>query len=263
MDCVIFDIKRYTVHDGPGIRQTIFFKGCPLSCWWCHNPESISREIQTVAKTDRIGSSVFQSTETIGKRTTVDELFEKVLKDSVFYEESGGGVTLSGGEPALQYEAVAALARLCKDASIHTALDTSGFAPRRNYELLSEVIDLFLFDIKHIDEAEHLRYTGVSNKLIIENLGFLNERGKNICARIPIIPGINDNSDVMKRIIELIKKHDSISEVYLLPYHPSGRKKYQTLGKPYLAEHIAEPSKEYMDDLKQMFENNGLITKIY
>ncbi len=188
MKGLIFDIKRYAIHDGPGIRVTFFMKGCPLECWWCHNPESISPLPQTVQRTDKIGNRQFQVTEQIGKEYSVGELLDIVNRDLVFIEESGGGVTFSGGEPLMQSEFLSEALGLFRQSGIHTAVDTSGQADRRIIDRIIGDTDLFLFDIKHLDPDKHLKYTGVRNGLILDNLTYILSRGKKVNIRIPIIP---------------------------------------------------------------------------
>ena len=167
---VIFDIKRFAVHDGPGIRTTIFLKGCPLSCWWCHNPESRSDEPQQSVRHLTLEGGIFDKEEITGYEVGVDEIIQQVERDRIFYEESGGGVTLSGGEPLNQPQFCRELLRSLKTSGFHTALDTTGYAPEEDILSVMPFTDLFLYDLKLMDETEHLKYTGVSNKGILENL---------------------------------------------------------------------------------------------
>ena len=165
MKGLIFDIKRYAIHDGPGIRVTFFMKGCPLNCWWCHNPESISPFPQVVERTDKIGERVFRVKEQIGKKYSVSDLMDVVHRDLVFIEESGGGVTFSGGEPLMQAEFLIEALSYFRESGIHTAVDTSGQADRTVIDRIIENTDLFLFDIKHLDPERHLEFIGTRNRI--------------------------------------------------------------------------------------------------
>lgn len=266
---LIFDIRRYAVHDGPGIRTTVFLKGCPLSCWWCHNPESQSAEPQLMfrearcahcgacaqacpqaaiawqgglpvteaARCTRCGACTRAcpagARELTGQDLNVPQVMALLRRDVAFFDQSGGGVTLSGGEPLDQPEFSAALLRACQAEDIHTALDTCGYAP---WEVLDEVrthTDLFLYDVKLMDDDLHRRYTGVSNRLILENLRRLAGLGHKIILRVPLIPGITDGEDNLRAIAELARSLPNTPRVDLLPYHDAARLKYQRLGIAY------------------------------
>ncbi len=195
MQGLIFDIKRFAIHDGPGIRTTIFFKGCPLECWWCHNPESRNPEQETVIREHKLNGEVFEIREVTGRRMSVSEVLREIEKERMFMDESGGGVTLSGGEPLMQPAFCLALLRECRSAGIHTTLDTTGCVSKKIMTEVMAFVDLFLYDLKHMQENIHKKYTGVGNKLILKNLKFLHESGKNIILRLPVVPGVNDLMD--------------------------------------------------------------------
>jgi pyruvate formate lyase activating enzyme len=169
-------------------------KGCPLSCWWCHNPEGISPEPETVEQIQKVGDKEFNVTEQAGKYYTADDVIGIMDKEKIFISESKGGVTFSGGEPMLQPEFLLEALRKCKSAGYHTAVDTSGYSKAESYKSILPYTDLFLFDIKHLDDTKHFQYTGVSNDLILNNLQLLLDSGKDIWIRVPVIPGINDDS---------------------------------------------------------------------
>ena len=199
----IFDIKKYSVNDGPGIRTTIFFKGCPLNCWWCHNPESQNSESEEIDNClFRWNLSYDQSKRSkIGSQVIVDEVMKEIEKDIPFYEESNGGATFSGGEPMLQIDFLQSLLAECKRKDIHTAIDTTGYAPLSDFEKIYDYTDIFLYDLKLMDDKIHFEYCGVSNKLIHENLISLSSRGNKIILRLPIIPTITDTEENINQTI--------------------------------------------------------------
>ncbi|GAK53160.1 glycyl-radical enzyme activating family protein [Candidatus Moduliflexus flocculans] len=248
----IFNLQRYAVHDGPGIRITVFLKGCPLRCWWCHNPESQRREIETFAQTDR----------QIGREMTVDALLREIEKERVFFDESGGGVTFSGGEPLMQPEFLRAALQACQQREIHTALDTSGYAPADIFDATIELVDLCLFDLKLIDDQRHREYTGVSNAPILSNLRALSQRGKPLWLRLPIIPGITDTEKNLVDILALLPDITTIQQINLLPYHRIADGKYQRLLVANKMAGVESPSSERMDALKTHFETSGISVKI-
>jgi len=271
---IVFDIKRFAVDDGPGIRTTVFFKGCPLRCVWCHSPESIKREPELVFYEKRCircgrcveacpesaqemksdGERVIdrgrctncgkccevcgpQALEMKGREYTTQQLFAEIQKDSVFYQESGGGVTFSGGEPTIQFNFLMGVLEKCKKESIHTALDTSGFV---KWQLLCEMancVDLFLYDLKHIDNDKHIEYTGVSNELILDNLRKLVALGKDILVTVPLIPGYNDSEQNLKGIMDYVKEL-GLKKVIFMPYNKSGEAKYKWLGSDFELPHL-------------------------
>ena len=260
-----FDIKKFAIHDGPGIRTTVFLKGCPLNCVWCHNPESISPEKQLsfqerkctfcgncvtacpngchtitlppdgdsrpehridyekcVAGGACVEVCLGRALSIVGMEVHPDEILEEVLKDKAYYDASGGGLTVSGGEPAIHPDFLCEFLKKAKDAGLHVCLDTSGFASRRNYERILPYVDIVLFDCKETDPARHREYTGVANRPILENLAWMDEQGATIILRCPIIPGLNDREEHFRAIGALADKHSHITEVHVLPFHPMG-----------------------------------------
>lgn len=264
MKGLIFSIKRYSVHDGPGIRLTFFMKGCPLSCIWCHNPEGISPMPETVVRANRIGGKSFINEEEMGKFYTVKEILWILDKERVFINQSGGGVTFSGGEPLLQPDFLLEALKTFKANGYHTAVDTSGYASRENFRAIIPFTDLFLFDIKHLDDAKHIELTGVSNKLILDNYMMLLKEAKDIMLRIPVIPGINDDKSHMQRMKNFITGSETaaLKKISLLPYHKIGSSKYQSFNRTYKMEGVEPPAKEEMRLLKEMFSETGVKVKI-
>jgi len=294
---IIFDIKRFSVHDGPGIRTTIFFKGCPLSCWWCHNPESQSVRpelmlwpdrcigcetcvkvcpngavsvVDNVILTDRnkcvvcgvcVDNCPATAREIVGREVSVEELLEEIEKDQTFYDESGGGVTVSGGEPFLQWEFLEELLQACTDREIHTAVDTSGYVDADVIARVSAVVDLFLYDLKLMDAERHRYYTGVSNEVILSNLKMLNSLGKRIFVRFPVVPGINDGEDNVRKMAEFVSTLNSVEEVDVLPYHKGGEQKARRIGKRYLYSG-EQPSEEAVNGIVNLLQEYGLKVKI-
>ena len=240
MRALICDVKRFAVHDGDGIRTTVFFKGCPLKCVWCHNPESISFKPQTAFYKDKcIGCGECQKENftpddclgeaqiQYGKAVTVEELLPQLLEDRDFYESSGGGVTLSGGECLCQADFCAELLKALKEKGINTAVDTCGFVAKDAIDKVLPYTDTFLYDIKAIDEAVHIRCTGQSNQPILENLKYIDSCGKAIEIRIPYVPGYNDGQ--INKTAEFLKPLKNIKTVKILPYHNYAGSKYEAL----------------------------------
>jgi glycyl-radical enzyme activating protein family len=263
MKGILFDIKRFAVHDGSGIRTTVFMKGCPLACDWCHNPESMDTKICVVRKNVKIGNKIFTEDETVGYEITSDQLWDELKKDRIFMEESGGGVTFSGGEPLMQPKFLKEMLIVCKREEIHTAVDTSGFASWATLRELLPYIDLFLYDLKIMDEKLHKVHTGVSNKLVLENLTrLLNER-KKVRIRIPMIPGISFTSENIRQSIDYLKKlPDCIEGVDLLPYHNTAIHKYERFRFSNKLEKMGSLAKEELVNVKQQFELAGFRTNI-
>ena len=295
---VIFDIRKYSIHDGPGIRTTVFFKGCPLSCGWCHNPEgqaskpeimyrqsrciqcdtclavcpagAISRNdgvtLIDLKKCDLCGDCLAncysQGLELAGRMMTVNEVLAEIERDVIFYDQSGGGATFSGGEPLLQHDFLKALLQACGERGIHTALDTSGYASWQALDDLRAYVGLFLYDLKLMDDAQHRNYTGVPNKLILKNLQRLSDHGQRIIVRVPIIPGINDHADNLRQTGKFLAGLSSLERVDLLPYHKIGLGKYTSLQKVYKLNEIQPPSQERMAELASIFYGFGLNVKI-
>jgi len=294
---IIFNIQRYSIHDGPGIRTTVFLKGCPLNCWWCQNPESQTDKQEMIFWEDRcIGCALCsincpsgaismkdgkpvtnrnecimcgkcsricpaRAREIMGSKVSADDVIKEIEKDLIFYEESGGGATFSGGEPLSQSEFLGALLDGCKEKKIHTAVDTSGYIPWKILERLNSKIDLFLYDLKIMDDKRHKKYTGVSNNLILENLKKLCLVHHNIFIRFPIIPGINDDDQNIREMGEFLSSL-KIAQINLLPYHFMGIDKYKRLERIYKLADIHSPSKEKLSDISTILRNFNLKVKL-
>ena len=256
MEALIFDVKRFAVHDGPGLRTTIFFKGCPLSCLWCHNPESQSFNIEVCKVERKVGDRTTSYDKEMGYFSSVESLMDIIRKDSLYFEESGGGVTFSGGEPMMQIDFLLAVLKKCKEADIHTAVDTSGFASWDNFQKIMPYTDLFLFDIKHIDSEKHRLLTGVDNSVILDNLSKITNLGKKVWIRIPAIPTCNTDDNSINSIIHFIAqlKSDAISQINILPFHKLANHKYSNLGLQNCLTGINEPTNDEIQILKQKFE---------
>jgi pyruvate formate lyase activating enzyme len=263
MKAVIFDIKRFAVHDGPGIRTTIFFKGCPLTCPWCHNPESRSCDFEQYEHIDKIGDRVFKSQKTVGRYYTIDELLEEVSRDTVFYKESNGGITCSGGEPLMQHEFLYSFLRKCKARKLHVALDTSGFADIDHLSRISPYVDLFLYDIKHVNNKIHIRSTGKENTIILANFNWLINNGCNVIGRIPVIPGVSGDKKYIKELATYLgeRMNPNFNEVHLLPYHRIGYAKHAKFGINGVRQ-FKEPSDKMMAGYAEIFREHGFKIKI-
>lgn len=289
---VIFDIQRFSVHDGPGIRTTVFLKGCPLRCRWCHNPEGIFPEPElmffeykciscgTCARVCPEKAISFSSEggkgkafprlerekctgcgvcaeacpsgawRLVGKRITVGELISVLERDEVLYDRSQGGVTFSGGEPLFQPDFLFSALQACKERRIHTAVDTSGYAAPEVLTKIALLVDLFLFDLKPMDEEEHRRYTGVSNRIIHENLRALVRLGRPVVVRVPLIPGITDTERNIQALAGFLRElRHGIQGVDLLPYHDVAEK-YQRLGRIYGMPSLSRPAEERVAELR-------------
>lgn len=290
MKTTIVDIKRFAVHDGDGIRTTVFFKGCPLKCVWCHNPESISLKPQlayyenkcvhcgrcvsvcptTSHKIDENGHTFNRETCTAcgecakvcpknalvfyGKEMTVDEIMQIVLEDKDFYDNSGGGITLSGGECLIHYEFCAELLKSAKQNGIHTAVDTCGFVSKKAIDAVAPYTDIFLYDFKAFNEDVHIKCTGQSNKIILENLKYIDSLGKKIEIRIPFVPGYNDTE--MEAIADFLKPLKNITKVRVLPYHNFAGSKYAALSLENTLPPIL-PTNEEIQGAEQIFERDN------
>jgi pyruvate formate lyase activating enzyme len=256
---VVFNIMRYSVHDGPGIRTTVFFKGCPLSCKWCHNPESLDIKPQQTfnekkcIKCGRCDNCPTGARETIGYEISVFDLMKEVKKDLLFYEQSGGGVTFSGGEPFYQADFLLAALENCKEEFINTAIDTSGYCDTASLLKAAETAGCFLYDIKFIDSGKHERYCGGPNGLILKNLELLAETKAKLLIRIPVIPAINDDMPEMKGIFDFISGIKNIKAVHLLPYHNIQTDKYKKIGKQYELSKISSDDSQNIDEIKSLF----------
>lgn len=294
----IFDIKRYSIHDGPGIRTSVFFKGCPLNCWWCHNPESQCAEPVVLYKPDRcIGCGACVDAcpegairltqkgftadpkicrshgtcadvcpsgarELVGMTMDVPQVMREIEKDRLFYDESGGGVTFTGGEPLMQPVFLEALLRECRRVDIHTAVDTTGYADPGIIRSIAPYTSLFLYDIKFMDPQKHLKYTGVSNELVLKNLVTLSGEGAAISVRVPVIPGINDDDKEMTAIAAFVADLPGVVELAVLPYHGTAQKKYERFGMEYLLGDLQEPRGEDVEALADFFRDKGLNVRI-
>ncbi|MGO1527231.1 MAG: trans-4-hydroxy-L-proline dehydratase activase [Senegalia sp. (in: firmicutes)] len=296
-NAVVMNIQKYSIHDGPGIRTTVFLKGCPLDCWWCHNPESQNFNFELMFFKDKCSGCglcakkckqeaisikdslaitdnskcilcgkcsevcINQARKLVGKEFSSKELMKEIKKDEIFYEESDGGVTFSGGEPLLQIEFLEEILKLCKEHGIHTTVDTSGYSDFSNFERIIEYTDLFLYDIKHLDDNMHKKYMGVSNKLIKENLKKLSDKNANIFVRVPIIRGINDDDKNIGETIEFLKDIN-ISKLNLLPYHKMGMEKYSRISKKYKLTGEEKPSDDEMEKILLKFKELNTNIKI-
>ncbi|HHW03892.1 MAG TPA: glycyl-radical enzyme activating protein [Thermoanaerobacterales bacterium] len=294
---MIFDIQRYSIHDGPGIRTIVFLKGCPLRCPWCANPESqkmvpeiMYSEIKCVLCQRCVNACPVNAIKVIngkihidrelcnvcglcweaclnealkvaGKEVTVKEVLSIVEKDRIFYERSGGGVTLSGGEPLMQAEFSAALLAACKKKGLNTAIETSGYQKWELFLPILENTDLVLLDIKMMNTDLHRKIIGVPNNLILDNARKIVELGKDIIVRIPIIPGYNDSIENLRNTAEFAA-NIGIKEVHLLPYHRLGESKYNQLGRIYNLKDVNVPSTNYIESLTQIFIKNNLKTQV-
>jgi len=294
---IIFNIQRYSIHDGPGIRTTVFLKGCPLSCWWCQNPESqlSGQEMifwgdrcigcgacSTICPSDAIqikngipitekekcilcGKCIEKcpalAREMIGKKLTIEEVIKEIEKDLVFYEESDGGVTFSGGEPLRQSEFLEGLLNGCREKKIHTAVDTSGYISWEILNKISPKVDLFLYDLKLMDIERHKKYSGVSNEIILENLKKLSSVHHNIFVRFPVIPGINDDYQNIKETGEFLSSL-KIAQVNLIPYHYIGIDKYKRLGRPYKLADTQSLSEEKLSEVSAILKKFNLNVKL-
>ena len=225
MKALVFDIEKFAVHDGPGIRTVVFLKGCPLRCIWCHNPESQSFEQEPMASSD--GRS---PPEIVGRPMTVEEVMDQVRKDKAFYDNSGGGLTVSGGEPLAHFEFTRELLAAAKAEGIHTAVETSGFAPRERIEALLPLVDLWLWDVK-AHPSRHKELIGVEASQILDNLAFIAARGAKIILRCPLVPGVNDSDDALAHIAHIAKNTPGVIRVDIEPYHPMGEDKNRRLGR--------------------------------
>ena len=255
---IIFKIKKYALHDGPGIRTTVFFKGCPLSCRWCHNPEGLDPRPQTMSRRTSFG----EIDETVGTAIGVDELIKAIEKDVLFYDESSGGVTFSGGEPLAQPQFLEAVLAACNHREIHATLDTSGFAPVAVVDQILPRLQLVLFDLKIMDAKQHHRYTGVSNRTILENLKRIADSETPLRIRVPLIPGMTDGDDNVGDIVRFAATLKTIQGVDLLPFHRIGGEKYRRLGLTDNMAGTAPPAPESVQAIKKRFESAGFNVSI-
>ena len=295
---LVFSIQRYSTEDGPGIRTTVFLKGCPLKCLWCHNPEGQELSPQIAFNDSRCigckgcvaacpkGAINFTADgsltdrgkcqncgkcaevcptgarELIGKYMTAEEVFSEVERDTLFYRSSGGGVTVGGGEPTMQPGFLVEFLRKCHEQGIHTALDTSGYVKWQEMEEILKYVDLVLYDLKHIDPVKHAEYTGVSNELILENARRISGKGISMIIRVPVIPGYTGGEDNIKGIMKFACTLESVAKIDLLPFHRLGEPKYKKLGRNYVFESTQPPTDEHMQKLKRLVASFGLQAKV-
>ena len=298
MKGIIFDIKRYAIHDGPGIRSTVFFKGCSLRCLWCHNPEGLESGPEIFYRKERCPAAcrlclaacpedalkktkgvvtvdldrcdfcgdcekacVYEAIEIVGRPKSISEVMDEIVRDSVFYEESRGGVTFSGGEPLEQIDFLEALLIEAKKKGLHTTVDTCGNYPQSSLERIYNLVDVFLYDLKMIDDVLHKKYTGFSNRFILENLKFLAAEGTSVVVRIPLIAGINDDDRNILATADFLLSLQGIDSINLLPYHSGGEMKYLRLGKENRFAGFRAPAIEKIDHIKSILENKGFRVK--
>ncbi len=290
----IFAIKRYALHDGPNIRTTVFLKGCPLACKWCHNPEGLTLQPeltwseqscifcnecvlgcpeQALSFSDKkltidyqLCNSCFECVEicpslalqATGWTATVDEVIKEIVKDRPFFDQSGGGVTFSGGEPLMQHQFLLALLQAVGKLDIHRTVDTSGYASLETIQGIAKHTDLFLFDIKHLEKGPHKDWTGVDNKKILSNLVFLAENGNKIRMRLPMIQGVNDGLEHIKKIAQTVAALPNVQNIDVLPYHSSAASKYKKLKLPYQAAKFSAPEDEHRNKIIQILQQHGL-----
>jgi pyruvate formate lyase activating enzyme len=290
---MIFDIKRYAINDGPGIRTAVFMKGCPLDCWWCHNPEGQSYEPQLMFRSNRCKSSraclavcpvgaiswnngpktnwqlcnhcgkcadacYSGAYEMVGREVSVEQLMAEIERDVPFYDQSGGGVTFTGGEPLFQMDFLREALQACKSKKIHTTVDTSGFANWRRLETIVPFVDLFLYDIKLMDTRKHFQYTAVPNKQILGNIEKLASKNKCLIVRLPLIPGINDDEDNLKQFGSFLSSMDHLEGVEVMPYHTIGMAKFQALGREYRLANTPSPTLEQITHVEELLSSYGL-----
>jgi pyruvate formate lyase activating enzyme len=279
-DGTVFDIRRYSTHDGPGIRTSVFLKGCPLSCRWCHNPESRSFEIEESFRRERcLGCGACKAADwrytcpsdarlQVGRKMSAPEVLAELRKDIDFYDESGGGASFSGGEPLSQPEFLRECLALCREAGIRTAVDTSGWASRETLELVAPLTDLFLYDLKLVDPQRHRRWTGVSSGPILDNLAWLASSGAQVWMRLPLIPGVNigvkDPGDMrdMEAAADFIASLGRDFPVFILPYHEAARGKYSLRGEVWEGGLFRIPEEGDLESVEKIFADRGMRVRL-
>ncbi|MGQ7868940.1 glycyl-radical enzyme activating protein [Sunxiuqinia sp. sy24] len=263
MDGIIFDIKRFAVHDGPGIRTTVFLKGCPLNCQWCHNPESIAPKPVYAPRTVHLNGHQFTENEQVGYTVSPNQLLAELQKEQIFMEESGGGVTFSGGEPLLQGPFLNKMLRLCQSHGMHTALDTSLFSSWKMIQKVAKATDLFLIDLKLMDDQRHQKYTGVSNQSVLENIQQLAALKKSFSIRIPIIPGVSTTPENIEASIAFLQSlQQPPASVDLLPFHNTAKAKYARFQMENPFGNQPSLKREASSEIKQQFEKAGFAVTI-
>lgn len=290
----VFDVQRFCVHDGPGVRTTVFLKGCSLKCFWCHNPESIKPNKQLMvfahkcihcnrcveictqkAHTTKNGEHIFDRTlckecgdcarscvakalVMSGTTMTIAQVMEEILKDVSFYKTSKGGVTFSGGEPLLQIDFLEELLIACKQNNLHTAVETAGNTSFEYFKRISPYTDLFLYDLKVMDPNLHKQVAGAHNQRCLSNLEQLIKKGKQVRVRIPVIPGINDSEKAIEEMVAFVAALDKKTEIELMPFHKMGQSKYDSLGLDYKANNLEAPSQETIQKLQNILLSKPL-----
>jgi len=298
MKAIVFDIQRFSLHDGPGIRTTVFLKGCPLRCLWCHNPEAMRSDPQLAITASRClgcgecekacpngvhslvagqhlldrrrcracGSCVevcyAEALEIVGREQTLEQVLAEVEKDRAFYEASGGGVTVSGGEPLQQAQFTRSFLKAARKRGLHTVLDTSGYAQPETFLDVAREADLVLFDLKHTDDVRHRELAGVSNQPILGNLRSLAREGIPFRVRVPVIPGCNDEETNYETMAALLRQLDYQPPVDLLPYHQLGTAKHDKLGTRYTLGEVVPPSTERLESIARLLSSYGLRVQV-
>lgn len=295
---LVFDIKKFSIHDGPGIRTTVFLKGCPLSCAWCHNPESqaaraevyyrrercilcgecletcpqgaISRspaametDLEVCTRCGTCGATCpAEAREIVGQKMGVEAVMAEIEKDRLFYDQSRGGATFSGGEPLMQPSFLLGLLEACGSRGVHRAVDTCGFVRSNLLQTVADSCDLFLFDLKHMDSESHRRLTGVPNELIHENLRMLVEIGKEVWLRFPVIGGCNDDDWNVRETARFARSLEGVERVHLLEFHTATREKHRRFRVPYRMEGLGPVSEKRMIEIREIFGEMGLATNV-
>lgn len=246
----VFDIQKFSIHDGPGIRTLVFLKGCLFRCKWCCNPESQNFDVETMEIDGKV--------KVIGKTYTVEALMTEIEKDRIYYNRSGGGVTLSGGECLCQPAFAKAVLQACKASGIGTAIETTAGVKREVVEEILPVVDLVMMDIKHMNSDVHKAFTGRGNEQILENAALIAKSGVELIIRVPVIPGVNDTIEAISAIARFVKGLGTVEQIHLLPYHRMGQDKYKALGRVYELEGVVPPTKAHMETLLEVVLQQGL-----
>ena len=257
MQGFIFDIKRYAVNDGPGIRTTVFFKGCSLRCRWCHNPESQSPKHETMTVKRKLGDNTFDDIQQVGYTIESGQLVEQIARDEVFFDESGGGVTFSGGEPIMQPEFLLECLRGCKQRNIQTCVDTAGAVDTPLMDKIIALTDIFLFDVKTMNSETFAEYVGTGFDMVMRNLAKVAENASRVIIRIPVIPGVNDDEDSIDQIISVLLQYPRVREVSLLPFHRTGFDKYRRFGRNWQMGDAHNLTQEDLQPLNNKFAAAG------